>query len=333
MSRLGRSQPVQPTAWHGFVDPGPGPVGTTPPQVTVVPLVDERRRQQPALTPVVLSGVLAPVSAPAVFPPAPVVVAAERQRGVFLQPTVAHGLDEAAPPAPTVAEPDDRRRRSRPALDPVTLSGAFSVAPAPPAAAPPPPVNVDRADQRGRFKTPDPVALSGALFVTPVAPTAVPPAPFVVPLEERRRFLAALPPTVSAGFDDVVPPAANVVGPDGRPRQRPHDPTFLSGATLGATPAPAAVPPPGPFVVPIEERRRLLALRPATSSHGFVDPGPGPVGTTPPPVTSIDRVDQRVRYLPQSSLVFSGVLAPPETPPAPNVGTVQDMTPFIVGQF
>jgi hypothetical protein len=98
---------------------------------------------------------------------------------------------------------------------------------------------------------------------------------------------------------------------------------MVSGATLGATPAVPTDTPPAPFVVPIEERRRLLALLPSTGQHGFVGNTPAN-GVLPPPSSNTDRVDQRARYLPQPTLVMSGVLAPFEPPPPVTVNAGTD---------
>ena len=415
MSREGRSQPIQPFATHGFVDPGPGPVGTTPPPVTVVPLIDERQRQRLTLPSIVISGALLSVTAPTIFPPESLIVPlAERRRSLEEQPTAAHGFELESPPEPTVAEPDDRRRRFRLPLDPIVISGVYAGLPAPSALPPPPNIiplnergrfpvippatsihgfsdpgpgpvgttppsatNVDRADQRVRYKPLDPIVISGVLAGlpapppdTPPEPTVVdrgdqrnrylplapivlsaallgvpttpdvPPPPLIVPADERRRFLTFLAPQDAHGFDDIAPPPPNVSEPQRR-RYPPLDSVTLNGELAGLAP-PAATPPepiivefvsarrrtpeaisisgvlaglsitvdlpPSPTVVEPSDRRRLPLLPPSIT-HSFADPGPGPVGTTPPPFTNLDRVDQRKRYLPLDPLVLSGVLA------------------------
>lgn len=103
MSRLGRSQPVQPAAWHGFVDPGPAAVGTVPPRAVVVPH-DPRPRQfylRP-LVPVATSAALGSVTvAPVVTPRGPFVVPLDERRRFLarLAPTITHG-----PPAFTYSD-------------------------------------------------------------------------------------------------------------------------------------------------------------------------------------------------------------------------------------
>jgi hypothetical protein len=116
LSRLGRSQPVQPTAWHGWVDPGPGPVGTTPRRPLVVENDDRRRRTHP-LPPVIINGAYALTIAPVVLPVPPVVVQPpDRPRTVVAQPTATHGFAEIAPPRPLVVPQPDRRAAPPPSL-------------------------------------------------------------------------------------------------------------------------------------------------------------------------------------------------------------------------
>jgi hypothetical protein len=323
MSREGRSQPIQPVAQHGFVDPGPGPVGTTPPPVTVVPLIDERRRQYPTIQPIVVSAAqyVTPPAAP--NPPVPVIVdrADQRVRYRPLDPTVGHGFDEADPPTPTVVEPP--ARRSRPTPDPVVLTGALAGL-TPVFVAPPPAVVATPVVPR---QAPlQPVVLSGGLAGVVVPPTVPPPPPVVVPVETIGEDVSAA--TTGRAFVDsgvgvpgTTPPEPNVVIPD-RPRRLPTDPFVVSGVLLGVPTTTTAVPP-GPFVVPLEERRRLLALLPPpSSSHGFLGNIP-PNGVLPPPNTNLDRNDQRIRFLPQPSLVLSGALAAtiPPPPVTVNAGT------------
>lgn len=256
MSRAGRSQPIQPFASHGFVDPGPGPVGTVPPRAVVV-------------------------------------------------------------------DSEDRRRRIPP-QQPIIISGSLSSF-IPPSAAPPPPLSIDRADQRGRYRPLDPVILSAALAGFTSAPTPTPPGPFVVPLEERKRFLAALPPTVSSGRDDSDPPPPNVVEPDNRIRRiRLPDPVTLVGPAPDTT---QQATPPAPVVVFIDGVRRLL-LQP-TITHGFVDPGPGPVGTTPPPVNVVPLVERRMFFVALAPLLYKPFVEPVISPPA--TGVNQDVAPIIAG--
>lgn len=170
MSRLGRSQPVQPSAWHGFVDPGPAAVGTVPPRAVVVPH-DPRPRQfyVPQLSPIVISGALTSFPPAAVLPPAPVTVEVPRRASALnpLQPIATHGF----------------------------VASGVGV----PGTTPPASINVDRVDQRGRYRLLDPIAISAALRSVTAAPVVLPSGPFVVPLDERRRFLATLPPTIMHG--------------------------------------------------------------------------------------------------------------------------------------
>lgn len=169
MSRLGRSQPIPPFAAHGFVDPGPGPVGTTPAN-TVVIENDDRRRRTPPLQPVVINGLYATVLTLTVMPP-----------------------------FPTVAIFPDRPRSLSP-LQPVSEHGFVDPGPGPVGTVPPPITNVDRVDQRVRYRPLDPYAVSAALLSVQL-PAVLPTGPFVVPLTERSRLLAALP-TISHGFVD-----------------------------------------------------------------------------------------------------------------------------------
>lgn len=263
MSRLGRSQPVQPIALHGFVDSGVGVPGTAPPAPVVVDRVDQRARYLP-LPPIVVNGLLSTVAPPAAD----------------------------TPPAPVVTPLDERSRRRQ---------------------------------------TPDAIVLGGN--AVPVAPPATvsPPLPVIVPVDERARRPPAPPPFVSQTRDDSVPPPPAVVEP-ARPRDRYRtpDPTVLTGPL--AFDQPVTVTPPGPYVVPIEQRRRLLEA--ITVQHGFVDSDVGVPGTAPPPPTILDRVDQRVRYLPLPSLVsVSGTYAAtvPVVVTAPASGAFQDIVPVVAG--
>lgn len=370
MARLGRSQPIQPSAWHGFVptglwalppvtvvpldadrhhlrpaqpavaathgfvDSGVGVPGTAPPAAVSLDRADQRARYLP-LAPTAIVGIPADQFVTAA-PPEPFVVPITERRAAVPPPTATSaagtvdsgvGTPGTAPPEPFSLDRADQRVRYRPldpivlsgvlafppppvdtppeavnvdrvdqrtrrlTPDPIVISGALASVPTPPADTPPSPLNIDRAPERIRRQTPDPTVLSGVLALPPV-PSAPPPGPFVVPLEERRRFLAALPPEVSVGFDDPQPPA--------------------------------------PYVVAALERGRLIVV-PSVGQHGLVLPGPGPVGTTPPPAANLDRADQRVRYLPLPSLVLSGVLIPP---PPPAVVTGQDdITPVLLTEW
>lgn len=281
MSRLGRSQPIQPFSSHGFVNPGPGPVGTTP-RLPAVVENDDRRRKTLPLQPVIINGLYAVALAPTVIPPEPVVsVPPVRPREWLRQPVVAHGFDDAAPQASQVFEPEDRRRRYWP-LPPISISGVLAsflqlfVSP-------PPPVVVDVPRDRGRYRPLDPISISAALNSVTAAPAPVPPGPFVVPLEERRRFLAALPPTVTHGFEDATPQTSEVFEPeDRRRRYQPLQPLAISGVLAPFFPPFAQ--PPAPLVVFVDGRNRRLVLQP------IVLAGPPPESVPAPVVTeSFDR--------------------------------------------
>lgn len=277
MSREGRAQPIQPVARHGFLGNTPAN-GVLPIPIVVVEPEDRRRqyRRRPPLDPIVQHG--------------------------FLGNIPANGT---LPPLPTNVPIYDERRRQRPALDPLEISGALSTVP-PPVVTPPAPVNVDRADQRVRYKPLDPLTLSGALN-TQTGAALDPPTPVVVePADRRHRRYVTQQPEFASGFDDVTPPQPNVNEP-ARRRAIPLDPIVLTGSLAGATPQ--VVLPPSPTLVEPSDRRRLPTLEP-TATSGFVDPGPAPVGTTPPPPTVLDRVDQRVRLERQQPIVSSsGTLA------------------------
>src|SRR4051812_48583065 len=138
MSRLGRSQPVQPFATHGFLGNTPAngtlpgrilvvepddrrsktpplqavvvvgkfvpPVTVTPPAPVVVDRVDQRVRFRP-LEPLVISGALLSVAPPAVTaPPAPYVIPIEERRRLLAVPNVTVGFDDVVPPDPTLVE-------------------------------------------------------------------------------------------------------------------------------------------------------------------------------------------------------------------------------------
>lgn len=307
MSRLGRSQPVQPTVWHGPDDAVP----EVPASVQFVPLDADRHHQRPTQQPFVgVHGFDTGVAA-AVTPPAPLSVERvdQRVRYLPLAPTSIVGIpaDQFAPavitpPAPFNVDRLDQRVRFLP-LAPTSIAGIpvdqFSVI------TPPEPVNLDRADQRVRYRPLDPISISGILAALVPSPTVTPPGPFVVPLDERRRFLAALPPEFNVGFDDVAPPDPRVVEQDdSRHRRPPLDPFTTTPGAAATTPTPATPPP--PFVVPIDQRGRFLVSLPSTGQHGFVDPGPGPVGTTPPPVLNVDRPRLDPRYTPLQAVSASG---------------------------
>lgn len=332
MSRIGRSQPIQPIGWHGFVDSGVGAPGTGPPPVNVVPLYDQRQRLS-VLPAIVLSGAFAPLS-DVVRPPVNIDRDDQRLRRQPLDSVVISGAlagvtgPVATPPPVNVVPFNPTRQYLRPGEQPfIAAHGFVDSGVGAPGTTPPPAAFVPlRGDQRTRYLPLDSISISGALDSVTVAPTPAPPAPFVVPLDLRRRFLAALPPEFNVGFDDVKPVVPNVVEPD-RPRRAPLD-SFTASPAAAAAATPPSVTPPAPFVVPIDQRGRFLIVLPATGQHGFVGSGVGAPGTAPPPVVSIDRVDQRVLYQPLKPLILSGVLAPP--PPAAVVQGFDDWAPLSV---
>jgi hypothetical protein len=128
MSRLGRSQPIQPAQWHGFVDPGPGPVGTTPAR----PIVIEReRRRELAPYPIFVNGLYA-ISPPATAtPPLPLVVEQEsrRWRAIFAPASSGPQALVAAAFALTVTPPKPvfsvDRERARPLVPAAIIQHGF----------------------------------------------------------------------------------------------------------------------------------------------------------------------------------------------------------------
>jgi hypothetical protein len=210
---------------------------------------------------------------------------------------------------------DDRQRKTPP-LQPIVQHGFVANVPFVP---PPEPFSLDRLDQRVRYRPLDAILLSGAL--APQAPTViVPPVPVVVPLDERGRFRPSSRPGVPGyeifdlSQDPAVYPPEPVVAEPARPRVLPLTPVALNGL-LALTTAPAAAPP-APTVSPAHERPRATGPLQAFAEHAFVDPGPAAVGDTPPLPTSIDRNDQRTRWLPLPSTVLNGLAASVQ-PPAP----------------
>lgn len=223
MSRLGRSQPIQPSAWHGFVDPGPGPVGTTPAKPIVV---EQDRRRIPPLPAVAINGLYALTTISVVVPPRPLVVPQpERPRSVApLQATAAHGF--------------------------------VNPGPGPVGTTPPPVASVDA--ERRKPKPTEVISISGILAAGFVQPTVTPPGPYVITVDERRRFLAQLPPTVTRGFDVVTPPSPDVCEQeDSRRRRAPLNPIVVSGVLAPFLP-PVIVPPKPVFVVGEDGRRRRV---------------------------------------------------------------------------
>lgn len=349
MSREGRSQPVQPFAVHGFLDNTPANGVLPPVTVVVVENPDDRRRKPPPPPPVVLSAALSSQTGAALAPPQAILVENETRQAQWTRrhpelPLVTRGFLGNIPangvlPQPlTVVPLIDERRRLLPPLPPVITSGATQEPPPPP-----PAVNVDRPEQRERYHRQDPVVLSAALTSQPGAATLTPPLAVNVDRPEQRARYRALNPVVLLGPpDDPAPGPVNVDRPERR-ALRPPDPVVIQGPP----PPPEVVAPPAPVSLDRLERRTLRPLDPIsiqgpalppdavappppvvtplspprpqppvviTVTAGFVDPGPAPVGVTPPPVFTLDRVDQRVRLLPLPPLIISGARAPVPPP-------------------
>ena len=174
MSRLGRAQPIPPISWHGLSLPGPGPVGTTPPRPLVVDRVDQRVRYRP-LDPLVYNSGLAAATvpaAPAATPPAPLVVPAQERRRLLVPVEFSAGFDDVTGPRAVVVEPTRARRF---AGDSFSVNSALIAAGIAPFVQPPSPLNVDRVDQRVRYRPLDALVLSGVLIpFTPPPPTGTP---------------------------------------------------------------------------------------------------------------------------------------------------------------
>lgn len=167
MSREGRSQPVTPIASHGFVDPGPAPVGTTPPPATVIEN-DDRRKRLAVPQAIVLSGVLAgTVVTTSPSPPAPLIVPLdERGRRASLQlATVAHGYDNVVPTLPEIIESVNRQRWQ--AIPPLSISGVLATSFIVAFISPPKASVVEYDARRQRYPSLDPIALSAALHAVP----------------------------------------------------------------------------------------------------------------------------------------------------------------------
>lgn len=330
--------------------PGPGPLvlfpveaqppvaGDSPPAPVVVE-VDDRRKRLPLLQPFIGDNQYLAVPPPATpTAPAPTVVENDqgRRRQPLLQPFVQFGsidngvgVPGTAPPLPVSLDRADQKGRYR-APDPTVINGELAAAATTPAAdTPPPPTVVDRADQRARYRPLDPIVLSAALAGFTAAPTVTPPGPYVVPLEERRRFLQAIQPTVQHGFDDQdtpEPPEPTVVEPDSRTRRiRLPDPVVLVGPAPDTT---VQVNPPGPTVVGFDGARRPLLL-PPTFQHGLVLPGPGPVGTTPPPVNVVPLVQRPMYFVALPPVRYRPFVEPVVSPTA--TGVNQDFASIVSG--
>lgn len=229
MSREGRAQPIQPFASHGFL--GNTPANGVLPGRVVVCENDDRRRRTPPLQPVIINGLYATMAAPT-----------------------------AGPPAPTFSILADRPRAAAP-IQPVVVKHGFLGNAPPNGVTPPAAVNVDRADQRGRYGPLDPITLNGILASLNGAPTVLPAGPFVVPIDERKRFLAQLPSTVIHGADDPDPPLPNIVEPAERRRRVTPDPLSISGALAAFFDASFVAPPkPVVFVPDLPQRATLQPI-------------------------------------------------------------------------
>lgn len=141
MSRLGRSQPIQPFSTHGFVDTSPAPPDT-PARPTVVENAYRRTLPLPALA---INGLYAVTTAPVV-----------------------------GPPPPNVIPVDDRVRRIL-APQPISISGIRGFTPPPPFLQPLPTQLVVISDERGRRIYPQPVVLHGPAFPVEVIAALPPP--------------------------------------------------------------------------------------------------------------------------------------------------------------
>lgn len=248
-----------------------------------------------------------------------------------IQPFAAHGFLGNVPPNGTlpapvvVVENDDRRRRPLPLQPTVGASAYLAVLPTA-TVFPQAPVSVEVDQRRLRSPLLQPIVQHGGLDNGVGVPGTAPPKSFVVPLDERKRFLAALPPVSTAGFDDVAPPDPTVVEPDSRTRRiKLPETVFLVGPALDTT---QQATPPAPVVVFVDGARRIL-LPQSTIQHGFVDPGPGPVGTTPPPVNVTPLVERRMFFVALPPMVYKPFVEPVVTPTTTNVN--QDFASIVGG--
>jgi hypothetical protein len=160
-----------------------------------------------------------------------------------------------------------REGRSQP-IQPFTTHGFLGNVPAN-GVLPPAPIIVER--ERKRESTPVAISVNG-LYAVQTQSTAAPPNPVFVALPDERRRRIVLDPIALSGANKVN-----------------------SGVGVPGT------TPPGPFVVPIDERRRFLAAIPTTSIHGYDDAAP--------PEPTIVEADRRRPRTPDP-LQLSGVLAP-----------------------
>lgn len=172
MSREGRSQPIQPRSSHGFADPGPAAVGTTPQRPTVI---ERERRRELALTPISINGLYALSLVTVTTPPPPLVVELARRRELPLIPIAINGLyaitlPTVTPPPPLVVEQASARWRAIVAASSsgiqALVAAAFEATVLPPA----PTQSVAR--ESVRLPVPQPISQHG-----PVADIPVPPEP------------------------------------------------------------------------------------------------------------------------------------------------------------
>lgn len=125
-------------------------------------------------------------------------------------------------------------------------------------------------DRRRRTPPPQPVVISGA-YASVTAPVIFPPEPLVLDRADQRG------------------------------RYRPPDAISISAALASVAP-PATPVPPGPYVVPVDERRRFLAQLPPAVLRGYDD-------ADPPLPTVVEPDDRRRRRPTPDPLTFSGALA------------------------
>lgn len=171
---------------------------------------------------------------------------------------------------------------------------------------PPLPIVVER--ERRRESTLVAISING-LYAVDDSAVATRNSLVVALIDERRRRMGLDPIALSGantvssgvGVPGTTPPLPQSIDrSDQRVRYRPLDPISINGLLASFAAAPPTLPP-GPFVVPIDDRRRFLAALPATISHGYDD-------AVPPNATVVESVRPRPRT--PDPLQLSGVLAP-----------------------
>lgn len=337
MSRLGRSQPVQPFATHGFLGNTPAN-GVLPGRILVVEPEDRRSqyRRRPPLDPVVLHGFLGNVPANGVLPLssyAPKFVPLDKLVVDAVSVGVARGFVDTTPPPPPVVleiKPEDRLRQigRRPALDPIVGKHGFLGNTPANGVLPPPPTVVPLIDERRRQRpTLDPTLVGAARFVAPPA-TVAPQPPTVVENDRPKIRYGPLAAVVLNGVTAGLTPP---------PKPPPPIVVALDQLVTGSidvgvargfvdTTLPPSLSPPVVVVTPVARPR---AAPETVVLTGVLATQTIPVTAPPPPVFSIR--DHPRRPTPDP-VIFSPLLAaitPPPTPPPAVPGTVQDMTPFI----